>query len=185
MILYTLLTTHTERDMTNIILTACIVYYIGYSISSGFVSDEYNYMCVGAIAMLDLYLSNGILQGTTPLSKASKASKASKSKPKASKQKASKASKHKRRVTFNPYPTVHTIPARPRPGMNPGMMPVPPRYMPMQPGQQQYPQHQQQHPQMPMIDNRGIADEIESNDSESSIESIAVSDTISWSSEEY
>jgi hypothetical protein len=38
---------------------------------------------------------------------------------------------------------------------------------------------------MPLIDNRTIANELESNSSEASIESIAVSDTISYSSEDY
>jgi hypothetical protein len=158
--------------MTNILITSCIVYYIGYSISNGFIPEGYNYMSVAVVALLDLYFSNGILQGNVE-SKGLKASRG---------REVSKKPKTGRRVTFNPYPTIHTIPARP----DQDMIPVPPRYMPMQPGMM-YPAHhqqQQQQQQMPMIDNRDVADEIESNESESSIDSIAVSDTISWSSEE-
>lgn len=174
MILYTLLTTHTDTDMTNVVLTSCIVYYIGYSIAGSFMSDEYNYMGIAAIALLDLYLSNGILQGTSKPSKPSKPKPKPKLKPKP---------KHRRKVKvrFDPAPTVHTY------------TPIPPRFtqpmqsmQPMQLMQPMQPMQQfgQNANSMPMIDNRAIAADLESNDSESSVESIAVSDTISWSSED-
>jgi hypothetical protein len=62
-----------------------------------------------------------------------------------------------------------------------------PQQMPMH--QMQMPQQMQQEQQgagpIMMIDNRDIADDLESQSSESSIESIALSDSISCSSEEY
>lgn len=189
MILYTLLTTHTERDMTNVILTASILYYIGYNLSSGFVTEEYNYIGIAAIALFDLYMSNGILQGTSrPTLRAPKAPKAAK---KASRKASKELKPHGRRVRFNPNTSIYTYPTMPiyqypqhgsGPGINPGMMAVPPRYIQAQ--HQHQHQSQQQQQQRILIDNRDIADELESNSSDSSIESIAVSDTISWSSED-
>lgn len=198
MILYTLLTTHTGVDMTNVILTASIVYYIGYNVVAGFVStDEYNYMGIAALALIDLYFSNQILQSGVPKYSVAQRPKTHKVPKQTGK-----------RVRINPYPTaVHRYPNNPmtgqygQPQLRPQLQPRPqlrpqydqpqyPQYAQPQPQygqpqlQPQYPQYGQQ-PQLPMIDNRELAAELESNDSEESIESITVSDTISCSSEEY
>jgi len=187
MILYTLLTTHTGVDMTNVILTACIVYYIGYNIVAGFVSrDEYSYMSIAALALIDLYFSNQILHGTPKLKRiVSKSKKVPK--------------RVNKRVRINPNPTaIHRYPNNTMIGdfqyghRQTQTQPQPqPQYRQSLPqyGQPQYGQPQSQYgqpqPQIPMIDNRELAAELESNNSEESIESIAVSDTISYSSEEY
>jgi hypothetical protein len=199
MILYTLLTTHTGVDMTNVILTASIVYYIGYNVVAGFVStDEYNYMGIAALALIDLYFSNQILQsGVSKLKRNVSVGK--------------KAKTHKvpkqtgKRVRINPHPTaVYRYPNNPMTGGSQQYgQPQSQQYgQPQsqqygQPQSQQYGQPQPQYgqpqsqygqpqpQQLPMIDNRELAAELESNNSEESIESIAVSDTISCSSEEY
>jgi len=182
MILYTLLTTHTGVDMTNVILTACIVYYIGYNVVAGFVTrDEYNYMSIAAVALIDLYFSNQILQSGMPKARHSRHAKP-KPKPRVASITTRKVSKQQtgKRVRINPYPTaVYRYPNNPA-SMTGGSQPQYPQYQ-----QPQYQQPQYQQPQLPMIDNRELAAELESNNSEDSIESIAVSDTISYSSEEY
>lgn len=192
MILYTLLTTHTGVDMTNVILTASIVYYIGYNVVAGFVStDEYNYMGIAALALIDLYFSNQILQSGVP--------KLKHNTPMAKRPKTHKVSKQTgKRVRINPQPTAvyRYHPNNPMTGGSqygqPQPQPQPPQYPRY--GQPQLPQYGQpqpqlpqygQQPQLPMIDNRELAAELESNNSEESIESITVSDTISCSSEEY
>jgi len=173
MILYTLLTSYDGRDITNIILTACIVYYIGYSVAGGFISDEYNYIGTAILALVDLYMSNNLLQKPRTSGHAHAHAPAPKKPVK---------TKHRKRkyVKFDPNPTIYNyVPSSYSVvGAQPSMPMMPPSSMPMMP------MMQSQTHDMPLIDNRAVAEELESSSSESSIESITVSDTISWSSEE-
>lgn len=177
MILYTLLSTHTKADMTNIILTSAIMYYIVYLLFIEFRShwfpqlawsEIYNYLIVSLVILLDLYMVSGG-NITSLFSKGLTKSKPSK----------------KKKVKFSNRDTVHNYPAPHTPHTS---YPTYPSY----PSYPSYPQYQSSptdmyggQADMPLIDNRAIAEELESNSSESSEESIAVSDSISYSSEEY
>jgi hypothetical protein len=198
MILYTLLTTNTNKDITSIILTSILVYYVIYSV----LPVKRNYLILAGIMLGDLYFT-------------SNADFRKKNRPKTTGGSAvlPRPSKH---VHF--APTNHMQYYQPQQPVN-DMMPVPMRMIPQlqlppstnpmfhqyinqhqntrghaqpvmlnssyhQPQQSQYYQPPTPVQQTVMIDNRHLAPNNDDSSSSSSSESVA-SDIISYSSEEY
>jgi hypothetical protein len=133
----------------------------------------YDYPIIIAVILLDLYMTWTWSKSLTPKPNA----KAKVKKPKAPK------------VTFNPNITYYPIPGRqPSYGSGSGygygyVQPYNPLYQPVQPSQPGQPgQPGQPQPEQFLIDNRAIADELESSASSDSIVSIPVSDSISIAS---
>lgn len=54
MILYTLLTTHKDKDLTNVVLTSTLIYYLAYSS----LPVERNYIIIAAVILVDLYFTS-------------------------------------------------------------------------------------------------------------------------------
>jgi hypothetical protein len=213
MILYTLLTTHKDKDLTNVILTSTLVYYMIYSA----LPIERNYIIIAAVIMCDLYFTSNVSKSNGKSGNKSP----SKSKHKARARTQTQAG-GQRRVRF--APTHDTRYYQPNSIPDPRAMAVPGRMLPQVQPTRSYPQttnpmfnqyitQQQQArmgqnhqplqlnssyhradnsqyyraPRAPqptvMIDNRHLAPEDESASSGS--EESIYSDTISYSSEEY
>lgn len=124
MILYTLLTTHKDKDITNILLTATLIYYLAYSS----LPAEKNYIIVAAAILVDLYFtSNANIKGPSRSKSRSKSQKHGLS-PRL-KQQLARSSSGSRKVRFSPNNTMHSY--------NPEL---PPRIMPqIQPPRAVYP----------------------------------------------
>lgn len=55
MIIYTLLSSYPKQELTNVLLTSSVIYYIVYCMLP--ISDHYNYMILSAIVLVDLYFT--------------------------------------------------------------------------------------------------------------------------------
>lgn len=201
MILYSLLYSYPNSDITNIMLTSAILYVFVYYL----LPHEYNYMITAGISLVDMYFSRDMLKGNRPQPKKPNG-------PAPILKKQGHKKHHRKRVKFAPNPIYHRYTPQQQIGAGyssgrPGFDMHSPQYrLQMQQMQQMmqpqmgggtnwsqqgsgwggYQQQQNQHQPPNFIDNRHLVDT--ASESSSSLSSVSVSDTsseITFSSEEY